>query len=742
MVGIITSLSFSAIMANPRKFSEKIALHTQKQAEETAAFEAILQEVNSATRDPPRYQKQQHIAPNLGTYRGGSLPNVNQIATNQGIDLQATLQHLDDMKQGRSSLGHGRQERHRQQIGPHRRNFPPDKRIDSSPYGSAYHLSPPPDTSWRSCGLTKAHRYLYSGLSLSRVHSDPSLHMNAMGNAANSKNYTHPPVTPPTHRRIIEMVGENAGDGIQSYWDSKKAGGPSRPKSCEVPNINIYPSQEMEGNNTNSPVIQMTANNTGSLPDLSVLQFPSPLPTPLDHDDPYNTAAGNSPVSLSPTSPRHMPMSIQNPQSPNQRRRQPSGMSLPSPLVLNQIGGPSSPAGMADMDPSCMKQPYMFNLQQQLLQQHQQQQQMRHHGAQSPLNQPYPTPVSPLYSPTHQRSLNHHRQTTKPSLPYQHNHISSPSGSPTHSSQSHHQASFTNSQQSPPINQQQQSPLSPLVPHVHISNCDDLSVQASMTQYRNNGVSDSNCQSPTSPHSAPSYSPAQSPGVPPTSQSVNSSFSDAYYIQQQQQQTNALQHQFEQFNMSPPQVISTSLDSNVMTTNGLNLIYSNSSNNGSNMVFSQQPGLALQYSQAAMLAMSSADDLFQPHFLGPIDVMASGQFNSQITFSSNNNRQFNQQNSLTSPNSSSKIPDIILTGAEQLLYDCADDMCRLPLDFAKDLGNAITGMSDSFDADFLTNDEAFKAGLDPLDFEEIQMLTDASLVADPATEDSFKLDRL
>ena len=26
-------------MANPRKFSEKIALHNQKQAEETAAFE-------------------------------------------------------------------------------------------------------------------------------------------------------------------------------------------------------------------------------------------------------------------------------------------------------------------------------------------------------------------------------------------------------------------------------------------------------------------------------------------------------------------------------------------------------------------------------------------------------------------------------------------------------------------------------------------------------------------------------
>lgn len=37
-------------MANPRKFSEKIALHTQKQAEETAAFEEIMREVMGATR--------------------------------------------------------------------------------------------------------------------------------------------------------------------------------------------------------------------------------------------------------------------------------------------------------------------------------------------------------------------------------------------------------------------------------------------------------------------------------------------------------------------------------------------------------------------------------------------------------------------------------------------------------------------------------------------------------------------
>lgn len=36
-------------MANPRKFSEKIALHTQRQAEETLEFERIMQEVSAAT---------------------------------------------------------------------------------------------------------------------------------------------------------------------------------------------------------------------------------------------------------------------------------------------------------------------------------------------------------------------------------------------------------------------------------------------------------------------------------------------------------------------------------------------------------------------------------------------------------------------------------------------------------------------------------------------------------------------
>lgn len=36
-------------MANPRKFSDKIALHKQKEAQERAAFEAIMREVSDYT---------------------------------------------------------------------------------------------------------------------------------------------------------------------------------------------------------------------------------------------------------------------------------------------------------------------------------------------------------------------------------------------------------------------------------------------------------------------------------------------------------------------------------------------------------------------------------------------------------------------------------------------------------------------------------------------------------------------
>lgn len=43
-------------MANPRKFSEKIALLNQKEAQDSAAFEAIMKEVSHVTNKVRKYQ--------------------------------------------------------------------------------------------------------------------------------------------------------------------------------------------------------------------------------------------------------------------------------------------------------------------------------------------------------------------------------------------------------------------------------------------------------------------------------------------------------------------------------------------------------------------------------------------------------------------------------------------------------------------------------------------------------------
>lgn len=78
-----------------------------------------------------------------------------------------------------------------------------------------------------------------------------------------------------------ETTSEMDKNLSKQAWDTKKTG--SRPKSCEVPGINIFPSADQE--NTTA-LIPATHNTGGSLPDLTNIHFPSPLPTPLDPEEP------------------------------------------------------------------------------------------------------------------------------------------------------------------------------------------------------------------------------------------------------------------------------------------------------------------------------------------------------------------------------------------------------------------------------------------------------------------------
>ncbi|POI32187.1 hypothetical protein CIB84_004061, partial [Bambusicola thoracicus] len=115
-------------------------------------------------------------------------------------------------------------------------------------------------------------------------------------------------------------------------WDTKKTGS-SRPKSCEVPGINIFPSADQDNTTT---LIPATHNTGGSLPDLTNIHFPSPLPTPLDPEESTfpalssSNSTGNLAANLT-----HLGISTatqgMTPPAPSQQHRQPNV----SPLSLS-----------------------------------------------------------------------------------------------------------------------------------------------------------------------------------------------------------------------------------------------------------------------------------------------------------------------------------------------------------------------------------------------------------------------
>ncbi|XP_047217633.1 CREB-regulated transcription coactivator 2-like isoform X2 [Girardinichthys multiradiatus] len=282
--------------SNPRKFSEKIALHTQRQAEETAAFQEVMMDITST-----RLQAQKlHLARTQGPYYGGSLPNVNQIGRNP-LDFQGSFQ--SSLESNRSTRHHGlveRVQRDRRFVSPVRpyRN----RQVDNSLYNSAY-LSPPPDASWRRTNSDSAlhtsvmnppmgDRFSRGGPALNPQGSRRS----GQSDAENRRMFPYP--VPPIEENVLDE------DKLLKAWDIKKPLSSSRPRSCEVPGINIFTSPEQPS----TPVqgVPQVSSTGGSLPDLSSLHFPSPLPTPLDQDEPsypgpFTLSGGSSTGNLAST---------------------------------------------------------------------------------------------------------------------------------------------------------------------------------------------------------------------------------------------------------------------------------------------------------------------------------------------------------------------------------------------------------------------------------------------------------
>ncbi|XP_038627904.1 CREB-regulated transcription coactivator 1 isoform X5 [Tachyglossus aculeatus] len=430
---------------NPRKFSEKIALHNQKQAEETAAFEEVMKDLSLTRAARLQLQKTQYLqlGQSRGQYYGGSLPNVNQIGNSSmdlpfqrggvlGETLGATSVSLTPFQSSgldtsRTTRHHGlvdRVYRDRNRLGsPHRRPLSVDKhgrQVDSCPYGTVY-LSPPSDTSWR------------------RTNSDSALHQSTMtptqqeSFAGGSQDMQQKRVLLLTVPGMEETTSDTDKNLSKQAWDTKKTGS-SRPKSCEVPGINIFPSADQENTTT---LIPAAHNTGGSLPDLTNIHFPSPLPTPLDPEESTfpalssSNSTGNLAANLT-----HLGISTANQgmtttQGSSPQHRQPAV----SPLSLNAEArrqqtqqmsptlSPLSPITQAvAMDALSLEQqqqlPYSFFTQTSSQQQQQQQSQQQtqaslqqyRSNAGSPANQSPTSPVSnqgfsPGSSPQHSSIL-------------------------------------------------------------------------------------------------------------------------------------------------------------------------------------------------------------------------------------------------------------------------------------------------------------------------------------------------
>ncbi|KAM6369280.1 CREB-regulated transcription coactivator 1 isoform 6-T7 [Pluvialis apricaria] len=484
---------------NPRKFSEKIALHNQKQAEETAAFEEVMKDLSLTRAHRLQLQKTQYLqlGQSRGQYYGGSLPNVNQIG-NSAMDLPfQTPFQSSGLDTSRTTRHHGlvdRVYRDRNRLGsPHRRPLSVDKhgrQVDSCPYGTVY-LSPPSDTSWR------------------RTNSDSALHQSTMtptqqeSFSGGSQDMQQKRVLLLTVPGMEETTSEADKTLSKQGWDTKKTGS-SRPKSCEVPGINIFPSADQENTTT---LIPATHNTGGSLPDLTNIHFPSPLPTPLDPEESTfpalssSNSTGNLAANLT-----HLGISTANQgmtttPAPSQQHRQPavSPLSLsadsrrPQSQQMSPTLSPLSPITQAvAMDALSLEQqlpPYPF-----FTQTSSQQQQQTQVASTLPQNTPL------------MQTSGLQRGTQLPPLS-----VTVPSTIP----------------QSPPGSQTQ--------PSMGI----DIN-SASLQQYRSNAGSPAN-QSPTSPVSNQGFSPGSSPQH---SSILGSVFGDSYYDQQMTaRQANALSHQ-------------------------------------------------------------------------------------------------------------------------------------------------------------------------------------------------------
>ncbi|NXG15119.1 CRTC2 protein, partial [Grallaria varia] len=177
--------------------------------------------------------------------------------------------------------------------------------IDSSPYGPTY-LSPPPEPSWRSLEGTQ------EGTTPSHLPTVPTGAFLGQGTGSRITKACPAalaplnPLSPSREKRTMPWSNFPMEKGhlfrLPSALNSL-----SLSLSLPLSPPSIFPSPDQPAN---VPLMPSALNTGGSLPDLTTLHFPSPLPTPLDPEEaPFPPLSGGSSTSNLATTMTHLGIS-------------------------------------------------------------------------------------------------------------------------------------------------------------------------------------------------------------------------------------------------------------------------------------------------------------------------------------------------------------------------------------------------------------------------------------------------
>uniref|UniRef100_A0A182RK13 Uncharacterized protein n=1 Tax=Anopheles funestus TaxID=62324 RepID=A0A182RK13_ANOFN len=276
-------------MTNPRKYRDKIKIQEEKMKLQQQEFERTMLEVS------PIFDRRTDEGSNLTELKPYSQPE--------------TIKVKKEISPKTSTPSHTRESRGRTPGGP-MRNRQASRNHDTSPYGnSTVHLIPPMENNWhRSISDSAIHQSLCQNQqdgTLLTTHSPLTLSPTVQRKISNAQHISkvhnnHMTNNHHNHHHHHHHPSNHHDNG--STQDIRSRSSTALPR---LPGINIYPSQ----NHPDSIQIPIPS-NTGSLPDLTSVGYPSMYPATLDQEyDPNGqnhsycpSPLGTSPSSLSPTS--------------------------------------------------------------------------------------------------------------------------------------------------------------------------------------------------------------------------------------------------------------------------------------------------------------------------------------------------------------------------------------------------------------------------------------------------------